>query len=123
MSINGQPSPSELVKAAAAGDGIGTHSHGNWGEHQHGPPSFTDAEVAYMESKGNHVDRYHGLVYSATGGLWTPLHVANMLREARRQGALEPPPAAPADDAIEKGVSGPGENSPVVRHLDLRRES
>ncbi len=119
MSINGAPSPAEMEKAAA-GDGEGTHSHGFFGEYQHGEPKYTDAEVAYMESKGNHVDRYHGLVYSATGGLWTPLHVAAMLREARREGALNPPPAKPGDSAVEKGVSEPGESMPTVRRLDLR---
>ncbi len=101
-------------------DGVGSHQHGNWGEHTHGDPSFTDAEVAFMESKGNHVDRYHGLVYSSTGGLWTPLHVAAMLQEARREGQLKPRPPEPGDSAVTKGASKPGESAPVVGHLDLR---
>jgi hypothetical protein len=122
MSINGQPSASDMAKAAAAGDGVGTHRHGPFAEHQHGDPKFTDAEVAFMESKGNHVDRYHGLVYSATGGLWTPLHVAAMLREARRQGALRPQSSEPGNSAVEKGVSGPGESMPTVQRLDLRQQ-
>ncbi len=121
-SMNGEPSPNEIAKAAAAGDGIGTHHHGNWDEHQHGQPKFTDEEVQYMEGRGNHVDRYHGLVYSATGGLWTPLHVAAMLQAARRESQLKPPPPEPGDTAVEKGVSGPGENTPVVRHIDLRQQ-
>ena len=115
------PAPSELVKAAAAGDGVGTHRHGPFGEHQHGEPKYTDAEVQYMERKGNHVDRYHGLVYSATGGLWTPLHVANLLREARSEGQLKPL-ASEDGTSVSKGVSGPNESLPVVRHIDLRQQ-
>ena len=78
MSINGRLSASKMLKAAAAGDGVGINRHSNWGKPQHDESKYTDAEVAYMELRGHHVDRVHALVYSALGRLWTPLHVATM---------------------------------------------
>lgn len=119
MSVNGEPSPAEVSKSAT--DGVGSHSHGQFGPHSHGEPSFTDDEVAYMESKGNHVDRFHGLVYGPNGGLWTPLHVAAMLREAHREAKVKPETSEPGEGTVAKSVSGVREPLPVVQHLDLRQ--
>jgi hypothetical protein len=110
------------IAKGTAMDGVGSHQHGNWGEHTHGDPSFSDSEVIALESRGCHVDRFHGLVYSAQGGLLPPLLVGNMLQAARREDALEPRSPEAGDGAVAKSVSEPNENAPIVQHLDLRRE-
>ena len=76
-----------------------------------------------MESKNFHMDRFHGLVYSARGGLMTPLHVAALLQAARREGELPKPAASETGDTtVAKSVSGVGESAPRVEHLDLRQQ-
>lgn len=125
--MNGQPSPGDIAKLGAAGDGVGEHEHGGTTPHGHGEPSFSDAEVELLESRGLHVDRFHGVVYSPSGTEETPLHIAAVLHEARERGVLKvglvdigssaTPMVAEGDGRL---ASGPGESAPVVKHLDLR---
>ena len=119
MAVNGQPSLAELVKYATISDGIGPHEHDGSGLHEHGDPSFTDAEVKVLEARGWHVDRHHGTVFGSDGGVMPPLLVGTALQAARREGLL-PKPADKGDTTVAKMVSGPGEAAPVVEHLDLR---
>ena len=65
----------ELAKALSS-DGLGPHEHGKFGLHSHGEPSFDDDFVAYLEQKGMHVDRHHGVVYSHYGSPIPPATVA-----------------------------------------------
>jgi hypothetical protein len=74
-----------------------------------------------MESKGWHIDRHHGRVFSASGGEVTPYHVGAALQEARRKGLLEPPSTESGDNTVAKSVSGLDEAAPTVQHLDLRQ--
>ena len=117
----GQPSAADLAKAAVS-DGVGPHDHDGFGPHQHGEPKFTDAEVAWLESAGYHVDRHHGQVLHE-GGRPVPPHCWDKLRQAHKDGEL---PASPGQlgkmisGQVGQSVSGPGEAGPVVQHLDLR---
>ena len=102
--VNGQPSPNDIAKAASS-DGTGPRAHGDFGLHEHGEPTFSDAEMAMLEAKGLDVDHHHGRVYDATGFLLSPGTV----------GA----------SAVDVGGKAPGEaartEGPVaVQHLDLR---
>jgi hypothetical protein len=63
---DGQPSPNDIAKAASS-DGTGPRAHGDFGLHEHGEPTFSDAEMAMLEAKGLDVDHHHGRVYSAQG--------------------------------------------------------
>lgn len=117
MAVNGQPSPAQMVKAETASDGD-THAHGQHGEHRHGPASYTDQEVAVLEAKGLHVDQVEGAVYSHDGTKETPLHIAAVLHEARQKATLKA--ATGLGNVGMAKLSGPNENAPVVRHIDLR---
>jgi hypothetical protein len=120
MRINGRPSLADLAKTAAA-ESTGSHSHGDYGEHDHGPPSYTDEQVAFLESKGYHVDRAEGAVYSSDGSRETSLHVASLLHVAHEKGMLKA--LSPAEEnPFLKGASEPGAATPVVQHLDLRQQ-
>jgi hypothetical protein len=121
MRVNGQPSPAELAKYATISDGRGPHEHDGSGLHEHGEPSFTDAEVKVLEARGWHINRHHGTVFGADGGEMPPLLVATALQAAHREGLLKPDTSDAGESAVSKGVSGPVEAGPVVRHLDLRQ--
>jgi hypothetical protein len=110
--VNGLPSPNDLGKALSS-DGIGQHSHGQFGMHEHGEPTFSDAEVAMLEARGLHVDNHHGRVYDATGFLLSPGTVGSMLSEAR-QGTLK------ADDGAVAGASVVKSSDPQPRSVVLR---
>ena len=58
MRINGQPAPSELTKYATISDGVGPHEHDGSGLHEHGEPSFTDAEIKVIEARGWHANSH-----------------------------------------------------------------
>ena len=124
MSVNGAPSPADLVKAAIAktavpSDGVGDHQHDNFPLHGHGDPSLTDAQVQYLKQRGYHVDRHHNAVLDHKGGEVPPSVVGAMLLQARVDGASGPASGDPGNGDVTKGVSGPGEAAPVVRYLDL----
>ena len=128
MSVNGNPSAADLAKAALAktavpSDGQGDHQHDNFTRHGHGDPSLTDAQVAYLEQRGYHVDRHHNVVLDHKGGQVPPSVVGAMLRQAQEGGPLGQASSEPGNGGVTKGVSGPGETAPVVRHLDLREQS
>jgi hypothetical protein len=131
--VNGQPSPNDIAKAATS-DGVGPHAHGDFGLHEHGGPTFSDAEMAMLEAKGLHVDNHHGRVYDATGFLLSPGTVGAMLSEAR-QGTLKADDGGDAGgnlttkmaSAVDVGGEAPGEaartqGSVAAQHLDLRGE-
>ena len=115
MRVNGQPSPADLAKAAAT-ENVEHHSHGPLGNHSHGTPSFTPAEIAFLEQRGWHPDTVHGVVYDSKGGEVPPLVVGSALQQARRDGRLG---AVSGDGDVAKCFSGPGEAAPLVQRLDL----
>ena len=126
MSYRGRPSADDLAKGTAS-DGKGPHRHpGCPHEHEHGEPSFTDAEAEYLQAQGLHVDRHHGVVSDWKGGALAPLIVGSMLSEACANGALKAEKGrhegvSGADyGSVGQAVSGPGEMAPAVQHLDLR---
>ena len=121
MRINGQPAPNELTKYATISDGVGPHEHDGSGLHEHGEPSFTDAEIKVLEARGWHIDRHHNQVFGSDGGEMPPLLVGAALHAARREGLL-PKPSEQGDSTVAKSVSGPGESMPTVEHLDLRQQ-
>lgn len=118
MSINGAPSPADLAKTAVPSDGDGDHQHDNFPRHGHGEPSLTDAQVAYLQQRGYHVDRHHNVVLDHKGGQVPPNVVGAMLRQARQE-VLETVSSDSGIGGVAKCVSGPGEAAPVVRYLDL----
>jgi hypothetical protein len=131
--VNGHPSTNDLAKAAVS-DGDGPHTHGPFGQHEHGEPTLTDDEATFLASQGLHVDRHHGRVFSAEGLGLNPYAVGSMLSAARDDGVLKTD-AGPvemtkvASPVVAAGGTAPGEGSPpesgspVVQHLDLRGRS
>ena len=110
--------------------GLSTHEHGDFGPHQHGEPSFTDAEVAYLEGHGYHVDRDHGQVYAFNGRHVPPLIVSRVLAAGRSQGVVKGGSAIAEAVAKASGgrsttaappASASEEAQQVVQVLDLRR--
>jgi hypothetical protein len=125
MSVNGAPSPADLAKAALAktavpSDGQGEHQHDHFPRHDHGEPSLTDAQVAYLEQRGYHVDRHHNVVLDHKGGEVPPSVVGAMLRQAQEEGLLGLASGEHGNGDVAKCVSELGETAPVVRFLDLR---
>ena len=114
--VNGNPSAADLAKADTSTEHVEHHSHGPLGEHSHGTPSFTPAEIAFLEQRGWHPDTLHGVVYDSKGGEVPPLVVGSALQQARRDEKLAP---ASKDGDVRKGVSGPGEAVLVVKYLNL----
>ena len=110
---------------------MGTHSHGEMPEHSHGTPSYTDAQVAFLEQRGYHCDRHHSQVLDGDGDVVPPGLIGPLLLDAKQQGILKA--AMGEDDMMTTGacqpptkspsVSGPGEAPPVVQHFDLRQRS
>jgi hypothetical protein len=127
MRYGGQPSAADLAKAAPS-DGVGDHSHDGLAAHGHGAPSFSDAQVAYLASKGFHVERHHGQVFGDHGRPVLASVVAAKLNDARDKGLLKS--GGPlADSLVNVGaghssgsqlVSGPGETAVSVQYVDLR---
>jgi hypothetical protein len=85
--------------AKVLSDGIGLHEHGGWAAHAHGDPSFTDEEVSFLESKGFHVDRHHGVVFYFNGRRASPPVVAATLRAWRLREAARQP------EVLQKAIS------------------
>jgi len=122
--VNGNPSAADLAKAALSKTAVPNgeveeHTHGPFGTHPHGKPSFTPAEIEYLQQRGWHPDTLHGNVFDSKGGEISPLVVGSALRQAREDGLLGPASGEQGNGGVTKGVSGPGEAAPVVRHLDL----
>ena len=127
MRINARPSPADLAKIGVPSDGVGPHDHTGFGPHEHGEPSYTDEQVAFLEQRGMHVDRHHSRVLDYEGGEVAPGVVGAMLLDARQQGVLKA--VMGEDDMMMTGacetptdplaVSGPGESRPLIQRLDL----
>ena len=121
--VNGAPSPADIARAqlakAAPTDDVEEHTHGPFGRHPHGTPSFTPAEIAFLQQRGWHVDTLHDKVYDSKGGEIPPLVVGSALQQARHDGRLEPTAGNSGDSGVAKCVSGPGEAAPVVAYLDM----
>ncbi len=125
----GRPSQAEIAKGIPH-TGDGTHEHGDFGPHQHGEPSFADAEVAYLEGHGYHVDRDHGQVYAFNGRHVPPLVVSQVLAGGRSHGVLKGGSAIAEAVAKAAGsgisaaaaaaASGPDEVQTVIQVLNLR---
>jgi hypothetical protein len=130
MRINGLPSPADLAKHGIPSDGVGPHDHTGFGPHEHGAPSYTDEQVAFLEQRGYHCDRHHNQVLDGDGDVVPPGLIGPLLLDAKEQGILKAamgvntmmttgscePPTEPL------AVSGPGEPAPVVQRLDLRQQ-
>lgn len=126
MRYGGQPSANDIAKALGS-DGIGPHEHGKFGPHQHGKPSLADDAVEYLQEKGYHIDRHHGLVYNKYGSPMTTANVAAILSHARSKGLVKgqagsPVGASHTGGAVSGAVSGPSESGATVQYLDLRQQ-
>jgi hypothetical protein len=119
MRVNGNPSAADLAKTTVPNDEVEQHTHGPFGTHPHGKPSFTPAEIEYLQQRGWHPDTIHGIVYDSKGSEIPPLLVGSALQQARAEGELGPASSEPGNGGVTKGVSGPWETAPVVRFLDL----
>ncbi len=111
MCINGLPSPSDLTKGGVPSNGVGPHSHGEMPKHSHGEPTFTDAQVAFLEQRGYHCDRHHGVVLDADGSEVPPGIIGPLLLNAKQEGILKV--ATSENGMMTTGACETGTNLPV----------
>ena len=73
-------------KGGIPSDGGGSHDHNGFGTHEHGEPSYTDEQVAFLEQRGYHCDRHHNQVLggdrSAGGSTAGPQPIAPAATES-----------------------------------------
>jgi hypothetical protein len=89
MRVNGSPSVADLAKGGVPSDGVGPHDHTGFAPHEHGEPSYTDEQVAFLEQRGYHCDRHHGQVLDADGDVVPPGLIGPMLLDAKQRGVLK----------------------------------